>query len=195
MSIYFVMTGYVPAGRFASPEEADALMSSIGDDAALLSSPEELFEAYKGSEAELRKIRTALTVMKDPARKLRREGDLELAMKEEAETNKELQKRYKGDDKGAAVTWEMLLAHDFSVRDDEGNMPKKIGAKDFIRTKFPNIGDRVSFEDLQENGARSIVTLRTAITDLKNDKYCGKGGLLILDARKVEGKIVYERIA
>ena len=67
-------------------------------------------------------------------------------------------------------------------------MEKKLSAKDFLRSIFAK-GGRYTMEQLLNGGMYKEVTMRTAITDLKNPKYAG-GPVLFIEN---DGKFFFTR--
>lgn len=68
---------------------------------------------------------------------------------------------------------------------------KATSAKSHLRLLFPNISDKRTTAEIF-NGDFTKINLVTALSDLKNAKYAGKGALL-LNIRKVDAN-TYQRL-
>lgn len=67
------------------------------------------------------------------------------------------------------------------------------GAKGYIRSKFPNVGDVVE-KDVLFDCPYNEAGVTTAISDLKSPKYCGTEGLLVVKRSKREdGVVIFTR--
>lgn len=68
--------------------------------------------------------------------------------------------------------------------------PRKLGAKPAIRAMLTS-GEKVSIEALSESLGCSPVNIRTALSDLKSEKYCGEGGPLAITSAVVDSVRMY----
>lgn len=197
----------MPVGKFASPEAAESIMKSLKERAdgevCIFSSAEEMAEAFGPGDAPYRPIRAVLRLLKDAEflATNRRKDDIKAGVERIIEADVDGIKTKRLRERAPAVTWEELMSHEYSQptgKKAERSHGGRMGAKDWVCTLFQD-RNRVSLEELMEVGTdnpRTEVTIRTAITDLKNPKYCDVGrkvgtGILVLKRVKDENGVIY----
>lgn len=206
MSKYFLINGGLNAliGSFDSKSALQAA-AKADDDAVVVTNPNDIYEAL--SEPEMRRIRADVAAKVEGAEDPETRGTALFQNDERFNTKakKMVQAQRLYDDLRAAAGNPVVvsLSKQNAETPPEG-APKKApraprrNIKKHIRELFPNVGDTATHEQVAGEGedAYTDVSITTAMSDLRSEKYCGEGDPIRIKRVKAEdGSVSYVREA
>lgn len=199
--LYVLLAGASLFGGFTNKTDLKAAKAEAGDESTVITNPNELYEAL--SETQMRQLRARLAV---PANSADIEMDAQNLFQNDERFNTKAKKMAT-----AQKLWDELAAFYGQPVSTDAKPPKEPAApkepkaprgniKQHIRDLFPNVGDTRTLGELAGYGAEgeaakySDVSIGTALSDLRSEKYAGAGGVLVVKRQKAEdGTISYVR--
>jgi len=196
---YYLIHDVTPVGRFDSKAAAAAARDALGieRDALIVSSVEDL-TGLKISDMRL--MRAALRVPRPVS-------DMRAAATKLAENDPDLARRIKDKPVAARALLKALEAHDFvpvstAVKNGKKPAAKKKeakarpSAKRHLRTLFARKGSEHTLDEMMADGSDKFTrsAVMTAVSDLKNPKYCGPDGEITIERLKDREDNVYKRV-
>lgn len=186
LPMMYALNDVTPIGRFNSEDEAKAACPGV----ERLWFVRSAADVEQLTEPEMRLLRATLKVLASgqPVE------DMRVAATELRDSDPELNHRQKDKGKAAKLLMEALEAHSFN-QSVKRRVRHRMSAKKYIRSLFPTISTVVWATALNTDHAYSDSAIATAISDLKNPKYAGDEGVIVIERKKSDdGLVYYERV-